>query len=547
MNYLGINLRALLVGGAILCAQQSAAASLQESRHVNVSQGTTLVDLDSVPRNLRRLAAQHVAENRYSDLDWQDAELSGAVRPFFRPDVDGVAYYEFDVHPEGFVLVSAGRHDNPLPHWNHVGESMGERLERLASAKNHRAARLYKLDALSYAAEDVYGQKVAQYGDLPGRIEGLEELRGYSNEQIQRDETLLYQISQTQWESWTALKSGYTATYGMLIDALREEASARWDFEESLTESGMLLDAGDSFPVALLSRPLSVDVTGPGSEHVQGQQVKDDAGRVRLVVRVSDDLPQDTAERVRVAVTGEDGAIDVHTFVVKSGQKQGSGVSETEETANGSWSDWSYYWAGSSWDQCMYHQFDMSGCKSGCGATAWAMLIGWADNQAALGNPYWAPRWGLYRYGGGTGADAVAPKYLFHFGVISMIMEIRGFVHTFCLGSAGATHPADMGGVRDYLAPRTGAVAVTNYNVFGIHSDDLREKVRNQIIYRGTPGILGTGWLSHYPLAWGYAWRSKSDWWGTSYSRYFYVNQGWGGQGDGWVSAGTWFAGELYP
>jgi len=33
----------------------------------------------------------------------------------------------------------------------------------------------------------------------------------------------------------------------------------------------------------------------------------------------------------------------------------------------------------------------------------------------------------------------------------------------------------------------------------------------------------------------------------AEHNRSFYVNQGWGGSGNGWVSAGTWFAGKIRP
>jgi hypothetical protein len=39
----------------------------------------------------------------------------------------------------------------------------------------------------------------------------------------------------------------------------------------------------------------------------------------------------------------------------------------------------------------------------------------------------------------------------------------------------------------------------------------------------------------------------RTLWWTeTEYNRWFYVNQGWGGD-SGWVSASAWFAGERYP
>jgi hypothetical protein len=70
---------------------------------------------------------------------------------------------------------------------------------------------------------------------------------------------------------------------------------------------------------------------------------------------------------------------------------------------------------------------------------------------------------------------------------------------------------------------------------------------------RKVPAIIGTGWLKHYPLAYGYRWRSRTVkkcfilcWTETEYQRNFYVNQGWIGSGNGWIGSGTWFAGQLY-
>jgi hypothetical protein len=66
--------------------------------------------------------------------------------------------------------------------------------------------------------------------------------------------------------------------------------------------------------------------------------------------------------------------------------------------------------------------------------------------------------------------------------------------------------------------------------------------------------VIGTGWLSHYPMAIGYAYQERIVrycfifcWNDTVYDRWFYVNQGWGGAGNEWVSASTWFAGEIFP
>ena len=237
-------------------------------------------------------------------------------------------------------------------------------------------------------------------------------------------------------------------------------------------------------------------------------------------------------------------------------------VVQAASAPDAAWGAWNYFWAGSHNDQRLYsqihesHAINTSSCWSGCGGTAWAMLFGWADKQAATGNAYWAPRWGLYRENGGKGADDVAPRNMGSSGgIYNMTWEIRNDVDTFCVGNSGPTTPWDMDEASEYLKDRSGTKLDTHYNVAGIHTKRLREYARDSIIDRDTPAIIGTGWLTHYPLAYGYAWRKRTVkkcfifcWNETQYSRWFHVNQGWGDEDDlGWVSAGTWFAGEIRP
>jgi hypothetical protein len=217
---------------------------------------------------------------------------------------------------------------------------------------------------------------------------------------------------------------------------------------------------------------------------------------------------------------------------------------------------WNYYWAsGGTAAQPAYYQFNYNGCAVGCGPTAWAMLFCWGDRQASTGNAYWAPRTGLYRANGGRGADAVAPLVQ-DVGVENVIRELNGQVHTFCMFGQGATCPWDMPGAWAYLNGRTGTGARADWNSFGFKQDWLRDRVIDSIVNRHTPAVIGTGWLSHYPLAYGYAWQTRIVrhsflWWSwdeTVTDRCFCVNQGWGSAHIGeWVDASTWFAGQIYP
>ena len=204
--------------------------------------------------------------------------------------------------------------------------------------------------------------------------------------------------------------------------------------------------------------------------------------------------------------------------------------------------------------QPRYNQFKHGNCQVGCGPVAWAMLFGWVDRQAGTGNAYWAQRWGLYRQNGGTGADALAPLTQ-DVGVENMIKEIHGYVGTFCWGNSGATFPFTMQFAVRYFFNRTAATLRIGFSDLGIPWNYMRDRVIDSIVNRGTPAVIGTGWLTHYPMAYGYRWRTYTvrhkflfwSWTTEETDRAFYVNNGWGGSGNEWVSANTWFSGEIFP
>ena len=216
---------------------------------------------------------------------------------------------------------------------------------------------------------------------------------------------------------------------------------------------------------------------------------------------------------------------------------------------------WTYYWAtGGHGAQVLYNQFSHGSCQVGCGPVAWAMLFGWGDRQAESGtNAYWAPRNGLYRRDGGRGPNDTAPTGMTE-GISNVIRELHGQLGTFCIFGSGATWPWEMDDAIEYLNGRSFTQLQAHWNSVGWHEDGLRNRARNSIRDRATPAIIGTGWLSHYPLAYGYAWQRRIIrrcfifcWDEEVYDRWFFVNQGWGGAGNDWVEAGTWFSGEIYP
>jgi hypothetical protein len=358
------------------------------------------------------------------------------------------------------------------------------------------------------------------------------------------------------WSSWQQLKSGYAAAYKVSLESRRLNAAGDWKTEETIKKNGQGVVPGRSHRIAVIDPGASVRVAGPGANQVKLADEVSAGGAARAaVVTVADtassQLPFD------IEVQAVNGMTKVHKFFIVLPI-----VNVIEIPAV----KWVFHFAGGVADQCHYWQFEVGGswwnplswfsdeCPSGCGPTAWGMLFGWADRQAEANQPYWAARKGIYRKDGGKGTNATAPKSMDK-GVENMIVEIRDDVDTFCVSSSGPTAPWDMDEATDYLEGRTATKLVTHYNLFGISEDRLRDDARGSIVKRKTPAVIGTGWLSHYPLAYGYSAKlsitkdcatcgPKT----VEHARNFKVNQGWQSKLYlQWVPADTWFAGEIYP
>ena len=613
------------------------ASILFELPEVEPDPNTGAEKIDDIPIEFHRRAAQFLEEMRGNPMapGWEKAQLSMLVRKLYRPDVEGTAYYEFQIldgegGEAGFIILSTGDHDYPIAHWNFEGETPTQNVEREAAKNGKKVAKFYKLDALAYAGEDANGDLVALPGTQMVKISGMEmsmldqemELSGAEwipNQETKNDDDAqeidgkitetgpkpLEQIKLDGWESWQALKAGFKDSYGVMAEALRREAAQDWEVDKLSVKYGEGLLKGETYSLTLLYNDApKIELSGKGSDTKyldakiitgNGQpailrlHVKDAEPGVELPLNIALDYGATDAKNSANAATassvratraekelikfalldpgslpkegsfGDDGQ---EIFLPLIAKDQGGVVSSAvlaPQAIDGSWSSWTYYWAGSHSNQRLYsqipssHAINTSSCWSGCGGTAWAMLFGWADKQAALGNSYWSPRWGLYRQNGGKGSNAVAPSTMDD-GVRNMTWEIRNDVGTWCAFGSGPTNPWDMDEASEYFKGRTGTKLSTHYNVLGIQEGRLREYARNSIRDRNTPAIIGTGWLTHYPLAYGYAWRKRRVrkcfifcWNETQYNRSFYVNQGWGGSGNGWVSAGTWFAGEIRP
>ena len=574
-----------------------------------------------VPQELLRRAVNLVAEARGTDRapGWEQAVVNPTAQPLYRPDLSTPAYYEFSVEiaaatgtmqPAGFIVLATGQHDFPVAHWSAEGEAPSRLLTALAmppGAAAPQGLKFYKLDVLSYVAEDQGGTLVAELGEMPARVTGLTAELLASNATVESEASpsitgddsraaeatyttvitgnVQSPLTLSAWTDWAEMKREYNATYGPWLAELVAKAKGDWEVADLLQRNGDLLSPGDSYPLALLAAGAEVQLDGPGAAHVAAAQEGQSgpSPTLRIDVRSAVDgeflplavqlrYPDGTSEQVNFIIGDRTAAARTRVFlplVLGSGTPPpnsattGQPVPEntrstvTLSKSYGPWSTWTTHWAGAMSDQRLYRQLSLgeapnsSGCVSGCGATAWAMLLGWVDFRASHSGSSWAKHWGAYRVNGGKGLDAVAPLYVDN-GVKNMIWEIRNHVDTFCLGKKnGATHPSTMLDITSYLSGRSTLKVYDTYNIFGARLDKYRDRARDTII-NGTPAIIGTGWLSHYPLAFGYQRRERmvyrkvlSDY--VQYQREFYVNQGWGGNQNGWIPAETWYAGSVKP
>jgi hypothetical protein len=116
------------------------------------------------------------------------AQLGEEACPVYRPDVKGVAYWELEIAgvksisrngqngkrrrgDSGFLLVSTGSHDVPIPHWSLELEPPSRGLD--AQSERGQVAKIVKLDSLAYVAEDANGKYLSHLGQFPPMPTGL--------------------------------------------------------------------------------------------------------------------------------------------------------------------------------------------------------------------------------------------------------------------------------------------------------------------------------------------------------------------------------------
>ena len=509
-----------------------------------------------------------------------------------------------DWEPAGYIQLSAGEHDYPIANWNMTGMSTTQELAELAPL-GATLTEIYRLNAESYAAEyeeftplgiTTMANDVVKLGELPNRIEGLEaipeepfelvtqSLDSDGNEGYEGPAELPL-LEENPWESWAALKAGYEEEYGPLLASLEQRASDRWELVKNLGQYGETLIKGDVRTVYGLAAQTisSIQVTGDGADaqYLQQEQLSDGGTPTGVKLTVLDE-PADpatllsfevalqytngTTETLKYAIANEKALNFNEVYLPFVGQSNNGSLvnaasAEASEATSGSWGPWHYYWVDSHNDalRIRYNQIprhsgvNTSACYSGCAATGWAMAFAWVDRRAAENHWRWRNHWGIYRVNGGLGANAVAPTNQ-DAGVNNMTWEIRNHLRTSCSGTSGSTSRSNEIRACEYVRPRATASwgCRTRYDPTGLcwfgACNGARDLIRDQIVNLRAPAIVGAN--SHIQMAVGYAYQSERScflWWcSTSYNRWFYVNKGWGGSGNGWLDWDDVYLGGIY-
>ncbi len=498
--------------------------------------------LSEVPKDALSIAQDHLSNSQ--EDDWEHAQLGPIVYPVYNPAINGntaPAYLEFKVIRQpapapaspfngspldqkadlGFILVSLTRQDVPIPEFSTDGLTRVEKLRSLAKTSQVKAVR-YSQAIL--VAENAKGEAVASLGATPFQFPEaiLDFTRTNQTESIVQDGNQLIapaiaNFSGSPYNSFAQFKDDYLN--GPLYPKLRAfqalAAKTAWLLRDGTPPA--LIQVGLQYVTNILSsKPISrFDVEDPAI--VSLQMVPGQSGLLATGLKSGGTL-------LHVCYTGGDG----DTFVIQ--------VGAPAMQAKG-WGSWHTYYAGSWGDQKYYYQEPgLAGCcpsgYSGCGPTAWAMFYGYWDGL------------GVTTLIGGSGGT---PMYNNSY-VDSCIQYVFVRVGTYCVGSEAATNPWQMNQGYQWAGHQGASISITTDWGVPYVSSGPRNKAIQSIRDYGRPAIVGTGFYAHYPLAYGYKYRTWTSWgitWDTQ--RYWKVNNGQGDTSPIWVDADScWFGSNGY-
>lgn len=310
------------------------------------------VQLNETPENLRRRVLTVLESTRGTPIapKGSSAYLGEWACPIYRPDVRGVAYWEFEIaglrqiQPRehngqssgaGFVLASTAEHDIPIPHWSLTLEPPSRALE--AKVSGGKVARIIKLDTLAYVAENARGQYLAHLGQFPLQIvtagDDIMKFRGISTvsavpRQPSQDDDLpkdlriisdgldIPRIELAVWDSWPTAKRGYAKSYEPHLKALAVRAAEAWKIEGLIARFGEGIIEGRSLTVPLL-RSGTVQATGDAAGLIKLTMLDRQPPAVEIKALSSKEKKESTFQLI---ITYQDNSSEtLHFFVVPKG------------------------------------------------------------------------------------------------------------------------------------------------------------------------------------------------------------------------------------
>lgn len=569
-------LAALLAGCALEPVDPVAtSASLEEA--------TTFL---SLPAPLRRRALRLHHERASSEGSaWRGTVAGDPVRPLYRPDLDGVAFWEIAVRtqegePAGAIILSTAEHDAPLAEIVASGPTPSELLERSAEG---RLARVYRLGSGSFVAEDEGGRQVARLGDAGYRIDRDAEAAGRGSIHFgsgrEDDWSIGPQESHTRWVGyggdWEAEKRAFAEDQHERLRATAVSAAPLWETLRVAEREGEGLVSGlHVLPVPASADEVRLEITGDGARFVEAR-VEADGRRAAVILDVRGPEREAAAFTVHLSYAGQDE--DLPFFGL------GNGLLVTTDLGSAGipfppYVEWlmdrphNDEWTPSYSQIPDTYRLGMR-CNSGCGPTAWTILTAHYDRSAWWGS-------GFVRQGASeNGPDVLAPytwatPQVGADDVREMMRDLGGAswdrFGTTCnhWGGESYTFPYRMQHMDDYLRDRAGFLpdppnpGDPRLDVEMWWSDDILGKdwitdgTVTQFLGSLQPRVVG--YLYHYAVLEGYSENytiiptGNGNFTQKKTGSKFMVNYGWdwdGGDGkrkaSGWISETLWYSAEI--
>lgn len=319
-----------------------------------------------VPMRFRRIAAERLESIRDNKqvLNAEDLYLGDEVCPIYRPDIDSPAYYEFQVHKatrenvdnrkdllsgvgklnlftddgykavystpkaweklkevantklldsvQGFIVVAAGGHDFPIPHWSLDSNPPSFDIEIEATKLKKKLAKVYKVDSLTYLGEDAAGNEIVHIGNMPALLKDfptdLKKFQDTINSSVTQpndpkirflDDSHKPNSEKTidtgpstpeftfEGAKWEILKKSFKSSYAPLLAMLQDQAKDAWDIQLLIEKMGEGIIAGQVFNVVPLEKEFTVEVSGEAAAFVVLRVVKRPGGFSVIELRAS--------------------------------------------------------------------------------------------------------------------------------------------------------------------------------------------------------------------------------------------------------------------